>query len=57
MIEKCPYCKKEYERTANFKARSQFCPHCNKRILYTVTGKNLTPDKNGILRKKYRPKK
>jgi endogenous inhibitor of DNA gyrase (YacG/DUF329 family) len=35
---KCPYCKKVVAwEQAIFQGAYKFCPHCNKRIVYTMT--------------------
>ena len=57
MTEKCPGCNKEFEKTHSDKAKSCICPNCKKQIYFGYPAKNLVLDENGVLKKKYKPKK
>ena len=61
---KCPYCKREIEidekKLQYHKlGRTAKCPrgNCGKKIMFTQQAGNMTRDKNGTLRRKYKPKK
>jgi hypothetical protein len=58
----CPNCKKDLELSEcklefHRTGRKGICPKCNKKFLLTRSAKNMVPDKNGVFRKKYKPKK
>lgn len=57
MNHDCPQCRKNIDVEYGENARSFICPNCKKRIHLGTPASNLVPDKNGILRKKYKPKK
>jgi len=57
MNHDCPHCRKNIDVDYGKNARTYICPNCKHRITLGHPAKNLTPDKNGILRKKYKPRK
>ena len=63
MTTKCPHCRQqaelpEYNKMDYHKyGRTCKCPKCGKKIFFQKNAGNMMQDKNGTLKRKYKPKK